>query len=208
MKISIIVTNFNYSKFLDRAIRSAFVQNYPTDKFELIVVDDCSTDKSLEIIESYGDLISKIYLKDNVGLSKARNIGVEKSNGEYIIFIDADDFIHRDLIFIAGIFLDQNEMFDAVSVDYITVDEKGHEIKRVAFSDNPLACGIMYRKEKFINIGMFDENLRVNEDKEFRERFNEKGYKMHNIELPLYRYRKHRESLTYNNDDKNNKIRL
>jgi len=208
MKISIIVTNFNYSKFLDRAIRSAFVQNYPTDKFELIVVDDCSTDKSLEIIESYGDLISKIYLKDNVGLSKARNIGVEKSNGEYIIFIDADDFIHRDLIFIAGMFLDQNEMFDAVSVDYITVDEKGHEIKRVAFSDNPLACGIMYRKEKFINIGMFDENLRVNEDKEFRERFNEKGYKMHNIELPLYRYRKHRGSLTYNNDDKNNKIRL
>ena len=208
MKISIIVTNFNYSKFLDRAIRSAFVQNYPTDKFELIVVDDCSTDKSLEIIESYGDLISKIYLKDNVGLSKARNIGVEKSNGEYIIFIDADDFIHRDLIFIAGMFLDQNEMFDAVSVDYITVDEKGHEIKRVAFSDNPLACGIMYRKEKFINIGMFDENLRVNEDKEFRERFNEKGYKMHNIELPLYRYRKHRESLTYNHDDKNNKIRL
>mgnify|MGYP001192629670 FL=1 len=206
MKISIIVTNFNYSKFLDRAIRSAFVQNYPTDKFELIVVDDCSTDKSLEIIESYGDLISKIYLKDNVGLSKARNIGVEKSNGEYIIFIDADDFIHRDLIFIAGMFLDQNEMFDAVSVDYITVDEKGHEIKRVAFSDNPLACGIMYRKEKFINIGMFDENLRVNEDKEFRERFNEKGYKMHNIELPLYRYRKHRESLTYNHNYKNNKI--
>ena len=208
MKISIIVTNFNYSKFLDRAIRSAFVQNYPTDKYELIVVDDCSTDKSLEIIESYGDLISKIYLKNNVGLSKARNIGVEESNGEYIIFIDADDFIHRDLIFIAGMFLDQNEMFDAVSVDYITVDEKGHEIKRVAFSDNPLACGIMYRKEKFINIGMFDENLRVNEDKEFRERFNEKGYKMHNIELPLYRYRKHRGSLTYNNDDKNNKIRL
>ena len=83
-------------------------------------------------------------------------------------------------------------MFDAVSVDYITVDEKGHEIKRVAFSDNHLACGIMYRKEKFINIGMFDENLRVNEDKEFRERFNEKSYKMHNIELPLYRYRKHR----------------
>ena len=206
MKISIIVTNFNYSKFLDRAIRSAFVQNYPTDKFELIVVDDCSTDKSLEIIESYGDLISKIYLKDNVGLSKARNIGVEKSNGEYIIFIDADDFIHRDLIFIAGMFLDQNEMFDAVSVDYITVDEKGHEIKRVAFNDNPLACGIMYRKEKFINIGMFDENLRVNEDKEFRERFNEKSYKMHNIELPLYRYRKHRESLTYNHNYKNNKI--
>ena len=206
MKISIIVTNFNYSKFLDRAIRSAFVQNYPTDKYELIVVDDCSTDKSLEIIESYGDLISKIYLKDNVGLSKARNIGVEKSNGEYIIFIDADDFIHRDLIFIAGMFLDQNEMFDAVSVDYITVDEKGHEIKRVAFSDNPLACGIMYRKEKFINIGMFDENLRVNEDKEFRERFNEKSYKMHNIELPLYRYRKHRESLTYNHNYKNNKI--
>ena len=173
MKISIIITNFNYSKFLDRAIRSAFVQNYPTDKYELIVVDDCSTDKSLEIIESYGDLINKIYLKNNVGLSKARNIGVQESNGEYIIFIDADDFIHRDLIFIAGIFLDQNEMFDAVSVHYYTVDEKGHEIKRVTFNDNPLACGIMYRKEKFINIGMFDENLRVNEDKEFRERFNE-----------------------------------
>ena len=68
------------------------------------------------IIESFGDLISKIYLKDNVGLSKARNIGVDKSKGEYIIFIDADDFIHRDLIFIAGLFLDQNEMFDAVSV--------------------------------------------------------------------------------------------
>ena len=204
MKISIIVTNYNYSKFLDRAIRSAFVQNYPTDKYELIVVDDCSTDKSLEIIESFGHLIRKIYLKDNVGLSKARNIGVKKSNGKYIIFIDADDFIHRDLLFIAGMFLDQNEMFDAVSVDYFTVDEEGYEKERVTFNDNPLACGVMYRKERFINIGMFDETLRVNEDKEFSDRFNDKGYKMHNIRLPLYRYRKHKQSLTYKHNEEIN----
>ena len=69
IKVSIVITNYNYSRYLNRSIRSAFIQNYPTEKYEIIVVDDSSSDWSREIIESYGRLIRPIFLEQNVGLA-------------------------------------------------------------------------------------------------------------------------------------------
>jgi glycosyltransferase involved in cell wall biosynthesis len=199
IEISVIITNYNYSNYLNRSIRSAFVQNYPVEKYEILVIDDASSDNSKEIIESFGNLITKMYLKTNVGLAKARNIGVNICNGKYILFLDADDFIHRDLIYIESLFLDQNHEFDAVAVDYYTVDNTGIEIDKISCEESPLACGVMYRKEKFIETGCFDNDFRMHEDKDFRIRFTNKDFFTHRIQLPLYRYRKHNSSLTLNN---------
>jgi glycosyltransferase involved in cell wall biosynthesis len=195
MKVSIIITNYNYSKFLNRAIRSVFTQNFPTEKFEIIVVDDASTDWSHEIIESYGALIEKVYLKENVGLSKAKNIGIECAKGEYLLFVDADDYVHRDLIYIESLCLDLNPKWQAVAVDYLLVSEKEKEIKRVSCDSEPIACGIMFRKEKLLEIGLFDESFKIWEEKDFRARFTKK-FKINRIPLPLYRYRRHDNNLT------------
>jgi glycosyltransferase involved in cell wall biosynthesis len=87
--ISIVITNYNYANFIGEAIRSAIDQDYFNK--EIIVVDDGSTDNSIEVIGRYIDHIGLIQQK-NGGVSSARNAGVAKSIGEYVAFLDADDY--------------------------------------------------------------------------------------------------------------------
>lgn len=197
IEISIIITNYNYSKYLNRSMRSAFVQNYPTDNYETIVVDDSSSDWSREIIESYGELIKAIYLEKNVGLAAARNRGIEAAKGRYIIFLDADDYLNRDTIHIESMFLDMNPEWDAVACDYYLIDDKEEVISRKSCLEIPIACGILFRKEKLLKMGMYDESFKMHEDKDLELRFSNK-FEIHHIELPLYRYRQHDSNLSHN----------
>ena len=91
-EISIIVPVYNVEKYLKRCIDSILNQSF-TD-FELILVDDGSTDNSGEIIDEYAikDERIKVIHKENGGLSSARNVGIEYSKGNYIAFVDSDDW--------------------------------------------------------------------------------------------------------------------
>ena len=197
IKISIIITNYNYSKYLNRSIRSAFVQNYHVEKYEIIVVDDSSSDWSREIIGSYGGLIKAIYLDRNVGLAAARNRGIESAKGQYILFLDADDYLNRDIIYIESMFLDLNPEWDAVAFDYFLIDDNEEIVGRNSCHEIPIACGIMFRKEKLVEIGMYDESFKMHEDKDLQIRFSKK-FNLHYVELPLYRYRQHDSNLCRN----------
>ncbi len=88
--VSIIINNYNYDRFLAEAIDSALSQTYP--QIEVIVVDDGSTDKSREIIASYGDRIIPI-LQENGKQAAAFNSGFAQSKGDVIIFLDSDDYL-------------------------------------------------------------------------------------------------------------------
>lgn len=88
-KISVIIPNYNYARYLDQAIQSVLEQSH--DNLELIVVNNGSTDNSLEILEKYEHKIHVIN-QPNLGQSGARNSGLSVSNGEFIAFLDADDF--------------------------------------------------------------------------------------------------------------------
>ena len=88
-KISVIIPNFNYARYLDQAIQSVLKQSY--DNLELIVVNNGSTDNSLEILEKYEHEI-RLINQPNLGQSGARNSGLSLSTGEFIAFLDADDF--------------------------------------------------------------------------------------------------------------------
>lgn len=88
-KISVIIPNHNYARYLDQAIESVLIQNYKN--LELIVVNNGSTDDSLEVLEKYGDKILLIN-QPNLGQSGARNSGLSLATGELIAFLDADDF--------------------------------------------------------------------------------------------------------------------
>jgi glycosyltransferase involved in cell wall biosynthesis len=92
--VSIIITNYNYEKFLPRAIDSALQQTYPVK--EIIVVDDGSTDNSPHLINGYGNQIIPVF-KKNGGVVSATNAGFFASRGEVIFFLDADDtfFPHK-----------------------------------------------------------------------------------------------------------------
>jgi teichuronic acid biosynthesis glycosyltransferase TuaG len=88
-KISVIIPNYNYARYLDQAIQSVLIQSY--ENVELIVVNNGSTDNSLEVLKKYGDKILLIN-QPNLGQSGARNSGLSRSNGDLIAFLDADDF--------------------------------------------------------------------------------------------------------------------
>ena len=88
--VSIITPSFNSARFIEECIDSVLSQTY--DNWELLIVDDCSTDNSCELIEKYNDKrIDLIGLEKNVGAAEVRNIAIRKAKGKYIAFLDSDD---------------------------------------------------------------------------------------------------------------------
>ena len=92
-KFSIIVPVYNVEKYIKKCLDSIFSQSFKD--FEVIVVNDGTKDKSIEIAKKYN---IKLIEQENKGLSEARNAGVKKASGEYLIFIDSDDYIEKDLL--------------------------------------------------------------------------------------------------------------
>lgn len=196
MDISIIITNYNKAEFLSRCIRSALNQKHLMKRdFEIIVIDDYSKDGSVKIIKDFSDDVIKIFNKLNKGLSYSRNLGIKKSKAKYVFFLDADDYISNDTLFILKRALDENSNWGGVAADYETVNKDKKIIKRFSSKDNPIACGIMYRKNTIKKVGMFNNKFRFNEDIDFRIRYFKK-FKIGNIPIPLYRYTKYKKNLS------------
>ena len=91
LKISIIVPIYNTSKYLKKCIDSLINQTY--ENIEIILLNDGSTDDSAKIIKEYKDKRIKYIEKDNEGIGKTRNLGIKKATGDYLMFIDSDDYI-------------------------------------------------------------------------------------------------------------------
>ncbi len=99
IKISIIVPIYNSKKYLERCINS-LVNQKKTKDYEIILIDDGSTDGSEAICDEYSKRYNniKVFHKSNEGVSKARNLGILKSSGEYITFVDSDDYIEENMM--------------------------------------------------------------------------------------------------------------
>jgi teichuronic acid biosynthesis glycosyltransferase TuaG len=91
ISFSVIVTSHNQAKFICGAVQSALSQTYT--RKEIIVVDDASCDESPEVLKRFGNGIRLITLKENVGASRARNVGVTAATGEFLVFLDGDDVL-------------------------------------------------------------------------------------------------------------------
>lgn len=89
--VSIIMPVYNAEAFIEKAVESVLRQSY--SNLELIVINDGSTDRSEEIIRGFSDTRIKLYSQKNVGVSKARNAGLDRVTGEFFCFLDADDFL-------------------------------------------------------------------------------------------------------------------
>ena len=97
MKVSVIIPTFNSEKFIKRAIYSVLIQSY--EDFELIIVDDCSTDNTVKIIESFNDDRIKIVKHEvNTGVGVARQTGLKYTTGDFVLFVDSDDYLKDDFI--------------------------------------------------------------------------------------------------------------
>jgi glycosyltransferase involved in cell wall biosynthesis len=193
LRVSIIITNHNYGRYIGRAIQSSLAQvAIPAEDFEIIVVDDGSTDNSRSVIDSYGPRIRSIYHESQVGLPSAINTGIRGSLGAYILRLDADDWLDRNSVFVLAYFLDHNKEIGFVWPDYYVYDELERIIDRLSA---PQGAGIMFRKQLLVDIGLYDEEMLVHEDQDILLRCAARfpGY---HLKLPLYHYFRHGASLT------------
>lgn len=148
-KISIIMPIFNSEKYLLKAVNSVLTQTY--NNFELILVDDGSTDKSLEICNSFlHDSRVKVIEQKNSGVSSARNTGIKKANGDWVMFIDSDDCIDKDMLY------SMVESIKTEEIDFIFCgfkkkffDEKNND---KFIREEEFCCkDILMNKETFLN---------------------------------------------------------
>ena len=98
-KVSVIVPVYNVEEYLYDCLNSLIKQTF--DDFEIICIDDCSTDSSYEILEYFKTKDNRFKIiknRDNIGLGASRNVGIEESKGEYILFLDSDDWLDRNTI--------------------------------------------------------------------------------------------------------------
>lgn len=98
MILSIIIPIYNTSQYLDQCFSSILSQKLLVDSYEIIAINDGSTDNSLDILKKYSAMSSNIRIvdKENEGVSKARNLGIQMVRGEYLMFVDSDDYLFVD----------------------------------------------------------------------------------------------------------------
>ena len=192
-KVSIIVTNYNYEKYLSRCIRSCLAQkNIST---EVIVVDDCSTDGSLVALDTFKNDVKIISNEKNMGVAETANIGIRAARSQFVVRVDADDFINSNLCFFMYKYLESNHDAFCVSCDYFIVDQHENIIERKYAAQDNISCGIMYRRDLLFEMGGYNSKMRHREEEELRKRLGE-FYKIHHLRIPMYRYRMHKNNKT------------
>tara|TARA_Y100000310_G_C20417119_1_gene684868 strand:- start:197 stop:814 length:618 start_codon:yes stop_codon:yes gene_type:complete len=192
-EVSIIVTNYNYGDYLPRCLRSCLSQE--NVGVEVILVDDCSTDDSMEKIRPFVDKIKVLKTKKNSGVAVAANLGIQNCVGQFFFRVDADDYINKDMAFIMKTYLEANHNAFCVSSDYLMVDEYENSIERKYADKNNISCAIMYRRDLFVKLGGYNPKMRHKEEEELRKRLGNK-YSIHHLKIPFYRYRMHNNNKT------------
>lgn len=207
--VTVYITNYNYAKYIQSSIESVLNQDF--QDFELFIIDDGSTDNSKDIIEAFREnpKITIIYQK-NKGLNITNNIALRLASGKYIMRLDADDYLEPNALSSMVDILEERDDIGLVFPDYYTVDPDGNRlehIKRHNFDTevslyNMPAHGActMIRVEYLRNLGGYNENYTCQDGYELWIKFISK-YKVTNVSVPLFSYRRHSSNLT-NNESK------
>ncbi len=198
-KVSVTMTIYNGERHLRETVDSILGQTFPY--FELVVINDGSTDQTAEILDSYSDPRMVVVHQENMGIPKSRNRAVSISHGEYIAIHDADDISLSQRLEKEVAFLDEHPDYGLVGSSYYLMDEHNRRkaLVRVLTDDADLRVflmrknwfghgSVMIRKSAFIEAGGYDERFRYSLDYDLYLRMLEKC-KVANLKEPLYCYR-------------------
>ena len=137
--------------------------------------------------------------KKNFGVAKSANNAIKKSKGKYVVRVNSDDYINKDLANILSFYLEKNPDKLGVSCDYYLINDSEEKIAQVSSKRKPIACGIMYNKKKLVKAGLYNSKFKHREEEELKGRLGKK-YQISNLNLPLYRYRMHLSNKTKSKD--------
>lgn len=204
--ITVYITNYNYGKYIRKAVESVLHQTM--QDFELLIIDDGSTDNSRSIIESYSayDKIKIIY-QQNKGLNITNNIAMRLASGKYIMRLDADDYLAPNALQEMYAQLEADPDLGLVFPNYFLVDaneERIAEVKRhnfdkeVTLLDQPAhgAC-TMIRLQFLRAVGGYDEQYSCQDGYELWIKFISR-FRVANNAQSLFYYRQHGQNLTTN----------
>lgn len=200
-KVSIIIPCFNCEKFIAETLDSALAQTY--NNIEIVIIDDCSTDNSAEIIDSYvqkHDNIIFLKNEENKGVIFSRNRAIKTATGEYILPLDADDKIAPTYIEKASKILDEKpeigivyckaNLFGAKNKKWNLPEYNEFKIKY----ENIIFVSSLFRKSDFEKVGGYKEYMKCGyEDWDLWLSFIERGIKPYQIPEVLFFYRKHKQ---------------
>ncbi|MDN7942176.1 glycosyltransferase [Burkholderia multivorans] len=219
-RVSVLVTSYNYSKFIGETIQSVIEQTL--DSWELIIVDDCSTDDSWSVIQAFQDpRIQSVRFEKNRGACAAYNTALGLARGEFIASLDSDDVFVLDKLAIQLDFLDKNPEVDICGTYLEEIDDAGNVVPsenrmyapwfNKEWDLNSPDCwiwenhlchsGVVVRKSLHDRIGLFREDLTYSPDWNFWLRALADGARFHVIPRELVRYRAHGSNITHRNID-------
>ena len=204
-KISIVIPTFNRENIICDAINSVLGQNY--NDFEIIVVDDGSTDGTHEVLNGFGNQI-RVVRQVNSGVSAARNAGILAARGEWIAFLDSDDEWHPDTLeYLFGPFSNDSKVIARCgNIEFVGLDFqkdlfnlRGWNQKEPALLDRPLyryfylglfPSGFTARRSVLLDAGLFDTSLELYEDTDLMARVATRGHWMITPKVIAKVYRK------------------
>lgn len=222
MKFSIIVPVYNVEKYIDKCLDSILNQTYKS--FEVIIVNDGTQDNSQSIIDKYvkKDKRFKSYIKENGGLSDARNYGIGKSNGDVILFIDGDDYVDEKLLERLEREFAISKDIDVVRFQLRLVDEKYNKFEQPGYSifsnvsatDSyklllknvyvDVACAYAYRRYFFISNKFEYTKGKIHEDLGLTHLILVKSNHISSIDYVGYNYVQREGSIMTSNNRKHN----
>lgn len=218
MSISVIMSVNNGSDFVEKTIDSVLNQSYPD--FEFLIMDDGSTDDTLEKINNYSikDKRIIIFSQQNKGLTKSLNYLINNSSYEIIARIDADDLCHKNRFKRQYEFLAQNKKYSLVGSNAVCIDSRGEEIKntnlplsnffikqRINFYNTFIHSSVMFRKNKFIEAKGYDESFPVSQDYDLWLKMSKlKDSKFLNLKERQISLRLHNDSISERNKNLQN----
>ena len=217
MKISVIIPLFNKQDFILQSIQSALSQKKV--EIELLVIDDGSSDKSLEMISSVSDTRIRVFRQNNLGPSAARNLGMREARYPLIAFLDGDDYWASTKLFEQASFLEAHPEVSAVYCQALRVDVDGNTIYRKPFGSGirdedfllknlvkkpvspALGSTLMIRTDVLKQMNGFDERIFNGEDTDLELRLAQAGFKQHMLTKSLSFIRFDASSLSHSFDE-------
>lgn len=203
-KVSVIIPVYNGSRYLKQAIESALAQTHKP--FEIIVVDDGSTDGTAKVAAAFEDRVRYFY-QDNQGPSAARNVGLKIAQGNFVAFLDSDDLWPESKIQLQLDYFKNDPDLQVVQgrVQYFCLSPQTDQAKfekayEPVFSFNLPAA--LYKKSAFTKVGMFNEQMRFSEDVDWFMRAREQNLQMLFIKETALYYRRHSANMTQAKDQR------